>query len=163
MGPDMRRLWFFITVFLCIACTNTSATQIDARYTENIKLSATVSPFKQKLHKIEYCGDYLCLIDNTPFFGTDGKLPSQQLDKITLSINGQSVVLNTKGMFNPTLTPSTITNRIQVTHFWGNVYKVKGEFSDGAGAYLAEWLIVKNQALRTAIGNKEGLSDLLSD
>lgn len=37
-------------------------------------LHIITAAFKPNKHKIKYCGDYLCVIDDSLFFGSDGKI-----------------------------------------------------------------------------------------
>lgn len=134
---------------------------LSATYTENIQLTLEVSSFNAKAHKLDYCGDYLCLIDGQPFFGSDGKIPKEQLNSLNIKIKQHSLALDTSGMFDMVLRQEDIKDRIQVTHTWGDAYKVRGRFSDGAGGYIVEWLVLKNGSIRTHISDLESLMDLL--
>lgn len=59
-------------------------------------------------------------------------------------------------MYNPQLNIG-LKNRVSVHHYWGNLYKVRGKFSDGAGTYYTEWLVNKDGSMRTLINDSESL------
>lgn len=151
-----------LIVYLISACASTSASQFTSSYTAGINITAEVSSFVSDSRELGYCGDYLCLISGAPFWGSDGKIPHSKLSKLVVTIGAERISLDTQGMYNPVLTQDTMSERIDVNHSWGDVYRVKGVFSDGAGSYIAEWLIIKGKTLRTFIGDRESIADLAS-
>jgi hypothetical protein len=124
---------------------------------DGILLQMTVAPFDAKKHKIKKCQilDWsgVCLIDSKPVFGTDWELPKNQLIKATLKVGVNSVNLDVSCMYNPWFgkpDPQAFT----LGKAEGG-YLIKGSFSDGAGSYEAEWLIIQNSSVRTRLANKE--------
>lgn len=65
-------------------------------------------------------------------------------------------------MYDPGITKDNINDRISIEHYWGDFYKVTGNFSDGAGSYVVQWLVTENAAIRTHISDIESLMDLSS-
>ena len=116
--------------------------------------------FKADEHKLKFCGDYLCVIDDTLFFGSDGKKPNTITKRFFFKINGNNIDLNITGMFEPGVTPENISQRINVEPYWGDFYKVAGRFSDGAGSYIAQWIVSKDGAIRTHLSDMETALDI---
>ena len=149
--------FFFFFAFFCSANGNNT---IKANFQNGINIIVQVNVFDMKKHKFQYCGDYLCLIDQKPFFGTDGKMPQKYLEALIFEMNGTQIPLEVTGMYEPLINKENIKNKISVSHHWGDVFKVRAMFSDGAGSYIAEWLIIKNESTRTHISDLESLFDL---
>jgi len=116
--------------------------------------------FKPDKHKIKYCGDYLCIIDSSLFFGSDGKKPTTITKHFYFKFKDIKVNLNVKGMFDTGITPENISQRISVSHYWGDFYKVAGHFSDGAGSYIAQWIVSKDGSIRTHLSDMETALDI---
>jgi len=154
-------IYSLILVFVIVFNTNA-----DEKYIKNIKnigvLHIYVKPFDSKSHKIVSCGDYICAIDGSPFFGTDGKLPTKALSKLTFLLNNTPINLNVRSMYEPGITNDNLNDRISVQHYWGDFYKITGKFSDGSGSYVSQWLVSKHGAIRTNISDLELLSDFHS-
>lgn len=154
--------WLLRPILLCLPVTlwaqqniNTFQIQLPAQQT----LAISVSKFDQKQHKLTKCGDdYHCLIDDKPFWGSDGKIPKTQLSKIIFKNKNQSVELEVSGMYDPNLAAET-AHKFSVVNYYDDNWKIRGQFSDGAGSYMAEWLVVKGKAVRTIIGDPESLLD----
>ncbi len=121
-----------------------------------ISMKMTVAHFDAKKHKIKKCQlfDWLdvCLIDGKPVFGTDWELPKSQLIKAGVKMGSQTINLEVSGMFNPFLGKPDQQNFTIETVEGG--YLVRGNFSDGAGSYEAEWLIIENISIRTKLHKK---------
>lgn len=116
-----------------------------------------------KNNKVTDCGDgYICLINNMPFWGSDGKVPKTSLSKAYVTINNNTIVLDTTGMFNPLISDSN-KSQYTITHYFDDAWKVRGKFSDGSGSYFAEWLINKTGSIRVLIGDSELLSDAMNN
>ena len=124
------------------------------------RLHVQVSSFIQSDHDVVSCGDFVCAIDGAPFFGSDGKIPQHKLSRMRFFFGDTEVNLDVDSMFDPGLSKENISNRIFIKHYWGGFYKVTGKFSDGAGSYIAEWLISKHGALRTTLSSYEMFFDL---
>lgn len=107
--------------------------------------------FKADEHKLKFCGDYLCVIDDTLFFGSDGKKPNTITKRFFFKINGNNIDLNITGMFEPGVTPENISQRINVEPYWGDFYKVAGRFSDGGTLLFS--LINTGLSLANTAGN----------
>ena len=103
-------------------------------------------------------GGFICLINNQPFWGSDGKLPVTKLEKATVRIKAAEITLDTSGMYDPVIS-SDRKEQYKVVHYYGDTWKVSGHFSDGSGAYFAEWLVTKTGSIRILLGDSELLYD----
>lgn len=132
--------------------------QVTLELGHGLTLRMTASPFDPGQHSIERCRheDWsgVCLIDGKPVFGTDGEMPRWRLDKATVDLAGRKIDLDTSCMYNPWAARpekgSYSASPVEVG------FLVTGSFSDGAGAYYAQWLIVNGGSVRTVISNDEG-------
>jgi hypothetical protein len=120
-----------------------------------------VEKFVPEKHKIKSCGDYTCLIDGNPFFGSDGEIPSEKIARIVFLHQDCIMNLDVNAMYDPNISSDNIKYRIKVDHYWGAFYKVTGRFSDGAGAYIAQWIVTNGGSIRTHISDYETLYELL--
>jgi len=128
------------------------------KLSKNIVLKMKSNPFISNQHKITTCKvlDWTgtCLVDGKPIFGTDGETPESQLVEATVVIDGRTTVkLDVSNMFNP-WTGEPRKKDFKVTEVEGG-FLIHGEFSDGAGSYEAEWLIVSGSSVRTKLQKSE--------
>lgn len=116
-------------------------------------------PYNKDTDRPTDCGDgFICLVNNQPLWGADGKLPQSKLESISVNIKGTNISLDTSGMFNPMVSQER-KSQYKIIYYYGDSWKVRGRFSDGAGAYYAEWLVNKGGAIRIMIGDSELLYD----
>ncbi len=126
-----------------------------------IILVGTIEKFDPSNHEYDTCDSglgwkYICLIDNKIWYGSDAgmDLPRNQLKSLTITIDDQKIELETSGMFN-----ISFGNYIRDKQFYlkknGEDYFLDGMFSDGAGAYIVQWRIVKGKSERIKISNDE--------
>jgi len=163
LGQDMLNTIAHSLILIFVLASTANA---EEKYVKNIKnvgiLNIYVEPFNLKSHKISPCGDYICAIDGSPFFGTDGKIPTKTLSKLTFLVNNTLINLDVSAMYEPGITNDNLNERISVQHYWGDFYKIIGKFSDGSGSYVSQWLVSKHGAIRTNISDIELLSDFHS-
>lgn len=123
---------------------------------DGVSLQLTVAPFEARKHKITKCQilDWsgVCLIDGKPVFGTDWELPKNQLVKATVKIGANTVNLDVSCMYN-TWFSKPYPQAFTLEKVEGG-YLIRGNFSDGAGSYEAEWFIIQNSSVRTRLVNK---------
>ena len=151
-----------LILFSLNAAAENSSKTITYHFPNDTSLTLTEAPFIKSKQKITYCGDSVCLIDGTPFWGSDGKLPETLLNEITIKIGSSRISLDNTGMFDPLLSEHN-QHQFKVEHYYGDTWKVKARFSDGAGAYYAEWLVTKDGAIRTLLGDSELLYDSFNE
>lgn len=151
----------FNLIFIVSACNAASTTNsvTEITYDDGISLVFEESLYNRKTDTPTDCGDgFICLINNQPLWGADGKLPDTKLKKATVTINTARIELDTSGMYNPLISTDRKPH-YKVIHYYGDTWKVRGRFSDGAGTYYAEWLVTKNGSMRIMIGDSELLYD----
>ena len=158
----MKSLLIHFSLVASIACAPilSASETINLNFEEGPSIAISYSKFEDKNHQVTFCGDdYACLIDGKPFWGTDGKIPQEKINHIKFTYNKFATELDVTGMYDPLVDVSDKT-RIKVVHYYGDSWKVRGRFSDGAGSYFVEWLVTKNGSMRTAIGDSESLYDM---
>ena len=126
------------------------------QFEKSASLILTEENFNKNKHNVTYCGKAVCLIDKKPFWGSDGNVPETILTKIVFKINELSVELDTSGMFDPLLKQKQ-KSLFKVIHYYDDTWKVKGRFSDGAGAYFAGREQILGGAAGLYFGGREQL------
>jgi len=154
-------LFFLLVTMLIVTCQSHAETaEVIIKGVGSIKVY--VEKFVPEKHNIKSCGDYKCLIDGNPFFGSDGKIPSEKITKIVFSHQNGTTNLDVSAMYNPNISSDNIKSRISVDHYWGQFYKVTGRFSDGAGTYIAQWIVTTDGSIRTHISDIETIYELFT-
>lgn len=160
----MRELMRFLVIFLSLMMSSAvwGGEVIKGSYSDGVTLTITIDPFDSKLHTVKKCGDYICLIDGKPFYGSDGAMPEHVVSHLVFEKKGKQIVLDVSSMYDPIINNENMKMSLSVQPYWGDAYKVTGYFSDGAGAYVCQWLVMSDGAIRTHISNFEELIDLTS-
>ena len=122
-----------------------------------------VDRFEPEKHRIKICGDYICLIDGSPFFGSDGKMPSEKMKMMVFSHKKGSTNLDVSAMYDPSINNQNIRDRISIDRYWGEFYIITGRFSDGAGAYISQWIVTDDGSIRTHISDTETAYELFKE
>jgi hypothetical protein len=123
---------------------------------DSINLNLEKSDFKLMNEKIGYYKSFPVTINDKIIFGTDRDLPKSKLKKAILNIGGKIIRLEIDGMYNPWFGNEINKNLIKFV-IENDFLKLKILFSDGAGSYLAEWIIFKNSSTRTILSNEEDI------
>ena len=146
-------LFLVLSAGQIFAQSNISTVELE----KQVSITAKIESFDSSKHIYDTCDTGLgwksiCLIDSKVWFGSDAgmELPKNQLINLTLLINGNKIELDVSGMFNPNW-----KNEIRKDQFKFEKkevgFNLQGFFSDGAGAYSVNWLIIKMKSLRTRI------------
>lgn len=155
---------FFIVVIFCMFSLSINAQQVFKKEIDRTtSLKIVVVPFDKDAHKINYCDTAVCAIDGATFFGSDGGMPTQQISEIIFSFKDADVSLEVGSMFQPSLNDSNLEYKLKVKPYWGGRYKVTGRFSDGAGGYIAHWVVSRHGSVRTLLMDYEMFFDLYSE
>jgi len=132
---------------------------------KNVVLEWKTEKFIPEKHKIETCktefGDkYICKIDGELWLGSDNGMenPRNQLTKLSLKINSQSIKLDVSNIFNASF-DGELSNRRFSFKKEGEFYRLYSFFSDGAGAYTVIWKVLDNRSIREVISNDERYFD----
>jgi hypothetical protein len=147
---------FVLSVLLLAAPGETPSSGADTVLVElagGAQLELRTRPFVESEHQVERCEilgwTAVCLIDGRPVFGTDWELPHTVVESARVILGGRAVELDVSSMFDPMIT-SRKKELFRLTEVEGG-YSLWGLFSDGAGAYEAEWLIIRDSSVRTAL------------
>ena len=93
-------------------------------------------------------------INGRPIFGTDGGLPKYILIRATLKIRQTRYDLEVGNMYEPWFGDRP-NDDLYKLKYDGTEIRLTGLFSDGAGSYGAEWLIVGKSSIRTILTRDE--------
>ncbi len=122
----------------------------------DLKVEVALKPFDPDSHKLAYQEDefgerYLTSIDGLPYWGTDGALPREQYQKVTIQKDGKTTTVPDealKNLYNPGLYPGNTTVTINPED---DAIYITSFNSDGAGAYLVGFVLkggkFKNRAV----------------
>ena len=122
--------------------------------------------FIPKNHKIENCNGSKtpCSIDGMLPFGTTSKMPKTYVKLLSLSVGSKTYRLDTSGMYNawgnrPLEYKGTI--KYLGAHCYDeNNCALRGLFSDAAGAFVCEWVIINGHSFRTVISPSDDIGHL---
>ncbi|HEY5998127.1 MAG TPA: hypothetical protein VI078_02370 [bacterium] len=160
----------FSVILLC-ALFPTSAiadTTWDFTLPSGVRVSIAEAPFQEANFQVEGCaaGDSQCRINGHLPFGEAFGLPKTYVKSIQVSFHEQSYALDASDMYN------AWGNRLlqypgAVRYFGGKCFDVKncqfrGLFSDAAGSFVAEWLVVDGHVFRTVLSGSNDIVDLFS-
>jgi hypothetical protein len=122
--------------------------------------------FNPEGHEIINCegSDYPCTIDDIFPFGTANSFPRTYLKKLSLSIADKTYNLDTSGMYNAWGNrPLEFKGKIKYlgAHCYDKDHcSLRGLFSDAAGSFVAEWVIVNGKSTRTVITSSDDIVHL---
>ncbi len=88
-----------------------------------------------------------------PVFGTDGGVPHTKLERLTFLQGKKRTLLDVVCMYDPWF-ERVDSNRFRVRAISSTSLLLTGTFSDAAGSYVAEWLIVDGVGVRTLLSNE---------
>lgn len=88
-----------------------------------------------------------------PVFGPDGGAPQTKLERLTLLKGNRRTPLEVSCMYDPWFEQVDL-NRFRVRMISSTSLLLTGIFSDAAGSYVAEWLIVGGIGVRTLLSNE---------
>ena len=119
---------------------------------ERIRVVAELHHFVASEHALYYCTDErLCLVDGYPVFGTAGTMPEMGFKQLVAVVDNIVVALDHRGMFNPWSPIDRDALQFTLISDDVNGVRIRGEFSDGAAAYVAEWLLVGGVSARVRL------------
>lgn len=155
-------IYILLPSILFISSCNAEDKTHTFKLNNKVGITFIESDFSKARYKITDCGDsYICLINNKPFWGSDGKTPQTTLSKAYVTIKNNMIELDTTGMFNPSINTANKVN-YSAEHYFNDAWKIRGRFSDGSGSYFAEWLVNKSGSIRILLGDSELLHDAIN-
>jgi hypothetical protein len=115
------------------------------------------APFKLKNSRVEACGPGApaCLINGHVPFGAAFGVPHTYVKSITVEYEGQTHELDTSDMYDA-WGRRPLEYKGVIRYFGGRCTdahncRFRGLFSDAAGAFVAEWLVLNDRAVRTVL------------
>ncbi|WP_147707846.1 hypothetical protein [Microvirga massiliensis] len=78
-------------------------------------------------------------------------MPRLQVTDLALILDGKRIPLEHRGMFNPWSPVEGEDLHVRIVEDAPNGLRIRGEFSDGSAAYLAEWLVIGGGSARVLI------------
>ena len=91
-----------------------------------------------------------------PIFGTDSIIPHTVLKKLTVIQGAKRTPLDVSFMYDPWF-ERLDKSRFKVRVYHGGGLVLTGLFSDAAGSYVAEWLVVDGIGVRTLLSNESSV------
>lgn len=148
-----------MTVILIVAILFASATwgqtdQVKVNLNDSTELILERGYFDKTGKELEFFDKFPIAINGRPIFGTDGGFPKFILTKATLKIGHNTYDLQIDDMYDPWFGEG-INERLFKVKLDGIEIRLSGLFSDGAGTYGAEWLIVGKSSIRTILTKDE--------
>jgi hypothetical protein len=149
---------FIFLSFNIIVAQSQSADEYVINLSKDIVLNMKIVKFDPSKHIIDSCQVMpdpdgwggICLIDHKPVFGADWRMPRTILDEIYVLVRNVKIPLDASCMYNPFPGGISLNDAFSYKIVEGGIV-VKGSFSDGAGFYIAEWLIINNKSVRILI------------
>lgn len=133
-----------------------------------VSVSITEAPFDAKKVRISFCEEYkeVCFIDGKPPFGSFYDPPETYVKQIKVSFKKQSYILDSTQMFNAWGDRPLDAGSIR--YFGGSCNgkkhcKFRGVFSDAAGAFAAEWLVIDGKPMRTVLTSSKDLISFIAN
>jgi hypothetical protein len=149
------RLLKLITILLIAGQTYGQRGESKIKLADNVSLTLFRDTFDSKGKEIELSDkQYVISIDKRPVFGTDGEMPKTFLKKAILTIGTKKFELQVDGMYNPWFGDNVYEKKFKLK-IEGLKYKVIAGFSDGAGGYGAEWIVIGQASMRTILTDDE--------
>ena len=152
------------TSLLCVSAA-VHAADLSAEFVipAGIKVRIVEVPFDET--PIRYDPREPCLVDGKVPFGVDCTKPNTAVKRITVTLNGKDVDLDPSGMYNawegrPLQTKPDRKTKRSFRYFGGRctapeLCLFRGVFSDGAGTFVAEWLVVAGASQRTVLTSSD--------
>jgi hypothetical protein len=144
-----------ILVLMFMPAANGQVDKASIRLNDTIQLDLYRIKFDSTGKHFEYYESiYPFSINGIPLLGTDGEYPKFQLSKAILTIGRHKYNLQVDNMYNPWFgeKPFDKLFRLKID---GTQIRVRAVFSDGAGSYGVEWLIVGLSSVRSIYSNDE--------
>jgi hypothetical protein len=157
------RILVLISFWLALNVTVLGQEQVRIALNDSVRLTLVKDSFHKASKKIVYWDSTkqaISSIDGRPVYGTDAIMPESELTSAYLHIRDKKINLNVECMYDPWQN-ETNTLRAQAIQHGGNPLKVQCLLSNGAGTYLAEWIIIENKSFRTMITSDMAIIDTL--
>lgn len=115
---------------------------------DSVKFKIVIGKFNKTAHKIGYINGEVYKIDNKSFYGTDGELPKNQINSISVIIGLDTIKIPKMAyndLYEPSLTWKERNETIGTLRIYSSLdrkrFYIYMENSDGAGFYEATLII----------------------
>jgi hypothetical protein len=172
LKPGVRRLSevFVLIPFILLLLAAPSAAGAGNSFVlpSGVKVHIVEAPFQSRAWRVEGCGpkDKVCRIDGHLPTGTPFGLPRAYVESISIEYGGRTHNLDSSQMYDAW--GARPLERPGVVRYFGgkcidaNNCQFRGLFSDGAGAFVAEWRIVNGLSVRTVLTDSSDVVDLFA-
>ncbi len=146
----------FSVLASCLA-TYAQENSCEITISDSVFLIIERAEFNAKNHKISFDQNKNpYAIDGKPIFGTDLELPKYFLKSASLQIVSKAIDLEVDNMYNPWYGKCLSKKSVEFNSY-GYEMRLSLLLSDGAGTYLAEWLIIEESSSRTILTKDDDL------
>ena len=126
---------------------------------ENVKVMITTGPFNVSAHKLVRDDDKIVKIDNKPFYGNYGSMPTNHIQSVTVLIDQDTIPIPTTAYADLCNVNFTYRDKSGTERSNNGVYLSKDNRKvyvyllnkDGAGGYEATWVIQDKKFLRRVL------------
>ena len=126
---------------------------------DNIKVVITTGPFDPAQHKITKDGDHIVKIDNKPFYGNYGEMPTNHIHSLTILIDKDTVAVPPTAYTDLCNVTFTYRDKSGTERSNNGIYLSKDNRKlyvyllnkDGDGGYEATWVIQEKKFLRRVL------------
>jgi hypothetical protein len=160
-GMTKTFIFCLVSLFSVAACASSTFT-----LPSGVRVDITESVFQRSQFKVQGCGDgdRYCRINGRIPFGDAFGLPKTYVKAITVSYMGKTYSLDVSDMYDARGT-RPLEFKGAIRYFGGKCSsskdcKFRGLFSDGAGTFVAEWMIVDGVSTRTVLTDSDDVVDL---
>jgi hypothetical protein len=157
MNMTLRLPLFFAVSTLLAAAPASADTAAIFELPSGVAVRIIEAPFKASLFKLEGCADQdsACRINGRVPFGTPFGLPKTYVKSIIVSFRTRSYSLDASDMYDAWGARDPEIPGV-IRYFGGRCLNAKhcrfrGLFSDAAGTFVAEWLVVNGISVRTVL------------
>lgn len=159
---------FVIILVIILFPLSSFAADMRSKFTlpSKVEISIIEAPFYKKKFKVEGCSDKdsICRINGHIPFGIAFGIPKTYVKSIVITFQGKSSELDVSDMYNA-WGNRPLEYRGKVRYFGGKCSdlkncQIRGIFSDAAGSFVAEWLIVDGRAFRSILTSSNDVVDL---
>jgi hypothetical protein len=167
----MNTLRLLAAVLGGLICHTAACADTTAAFTlpSGVAVRIVEAPFNVSSFKTQGCKeqDSACLVNGRVPFGVAFGLPKTYVKSITVTFKGQSYSLGASDMYNA-WGERPLEVRGAIRYFGGTCFDVKncrfrGLFSDAAGSFVAEWLIVNGLSTRTVLSDSADILRLFTE
>lgn len=134
-----------------LGCDARAAQRQEVALGDDVLLVMETSPFNPADHDIVLCEGVPCLIDGAPVYGAYESVPTLEIRTMALEIGERTITLEHRGMFNPWSPREDRPIDVWLEEEPGGRLVIRGRFSDGAAAYVAEWTVIEGGSIRTIL------------